>query len=88
MSSDRPGLKGRTRNRNRSGQEAEPRDRVGGGMQRSGALRAKPDRTVRELEDEDYWSPGNDCANDFHFVKFEHGTILFGCKCLQRWYND
>ncbi len=34
------------------------------------------------------WDPATDCANDFHFVKFEHGTVLFGCKCLMAWYNS
>ncbi len=65
-----------------TGQAPDSRDRVGGGMQHSTAKPSPP-----ESEDAP-WEPKIDCENDFHYVKFERGTVLCGCKCLMAWYND
>ncbi len=56
--------------------EAKPRDRVGGGMQRSGS------------DDATAWEPSSSCSQEFHFVKFINGNFEVACECLTKWYTD
>ncbi len=72
----------RAKNRNSILTGAEPRDRVGGGIQRSAATPLAADASS-----EDVWSPG-DCRDDFHYVKFSDGDFVCACTCLTAWYTE
>ncbi len=72
----------RKKDRNSTLTGAKPRDRVGGGMQRSAPQVPSTD------DADDVWEPGTDCDQDFHFVRFLNGKIEIACDCLTAWYND